>query len=253
MDKEKFGNINTLGKESDAADISSVKRQIIDLDKTPRSNIELFQQACRDFVNSPSIQLHLNDTHQAMEQLLYTNSEPWEDHEDDTEVAAGSREAVKNIINSFWSQMANGIDKAINIHLHTRISSILRIKQTNKKLLDYIAAKHTSKLYKLLKDLKRFHRESSNIVGTEAQSFSLMDTERYWKLKFLKYNRDYSDASLIHFFKHRNFMITDLDIKDPQSINQLEDHIKTRRKMDQAIRKFIQSRSIAEAIEKRHE
>ncbi|GBB93810.1 hypothetical protein RclHR1_22340001 [Rhizophagus clarus] len=185
MDKEQFGNTNTPGKESDAADISSVKRRIIDLDNTPRSNIELFQQVCRDFANSPSIQLHLNDTHQAIEQLVYTNSEPWADHEDDTDAAAGPRKAVKK--------------------------------------------------------------------STEAQSFSLTDTERYWKLKFPKYNRDYSDASLIHFAEHRNFMITDLDIKDPRSINQLEDHIKIRREMDQAIRKFIQSRSIAEAIEKRHE
>ncbi|GBB90331.1 hypothetical protein RclHR1_17250004 [Rhizophagus clarus] len=117
MDKEQFGNTNTPRKESDAADISSVKRQIIDLDKTFRSNIELFQQACRDFANSPSIQLHLNDTYQAIEQLVYTNSEPWADHKDDTDAAAGPCEAVKKSINSFWSQIANGINKAINSHL----------------------------------------------------------------------------------------------------------------------------------------
>ncbi|GBC09271.1 hypothetical protein RclHR1_08730002 [Rhizophagus clarus] len=190
MNKEKFGNINTSRKESDAADILSPKYTIA------------FEQ------HAPG-----NGT------LLYTNFKLWDDHEDDTEAAAEPREAVKNIINSFWSQMANGIDKAINSHLHTRMNSIFNSKQMNKKLLDYIAAKHTSKLYKLLKSLKRFHGESSNIVGTEVQSFSLMDTERYWKLKFPKYNRDYSDASLIHFSEHRNFMITNLDIKDPRSIN----------------------------------
>ncbi|GES87450.1 reverse transcriptase family protein [Rhizophagus clarus] len=190
---------------------------------------------------------------QTMKQLIYTNPEPRVDYEVDTEIASVYHEATKNIINLVWSHLANDIDNAINYHLHTRMSSILRTKQTNKKPLDYIAAKHTSKLYKLLKDLKQFHYESSNTVSTEAQISSLIGKERYWNLKFLKYNGDYNDASLIYFTKHRNFMITDIDIKDLQSITMLEDHIKMRREMDQAIRKFIQSRSTSEAIEKHHE
>ncbi|GBB91522.1 hypothetical protein RclHR1_18890001 [Rhizophagus clarus] len=76
MDKERSRKANTHGKQSEAADISLVKRQIIDLDRTHRSNIELFQQACRDIASSPN-------------------------HEDDTEAASGSHEVAKNVINAF--------------------------------------------------------------------------------------------------------------------------------------------------------
>ncbi|GBB90572.1 hypothetical protein RclHR1_17590001 [Rhizophagus clarus] len=174
----------------------------------------------------------LDDMQQTIDQLYYTNSEPWVDQGEDTEAASGSHEVAKNVINKFWTQMTNGIDKAINSLLHTRMSSTIRMKQTNKKPLDYIAAKHTSKLYKLLKDLKRFHEQPANTVGTEDRTSSLMDTERYWNIKLPKYNRDYNDASISHFSEQRNFRITDLDIKDPRSISKLEEHIQACREMD---------------------
>ncbi|GES87448.1 hypothetical protein RCL_jg3759.t1 [Rhizophagus clarus] len=54
MDIERTRNANIHGKKSETADILLVKRRIIDLDKTHRSNIELFQQACRNITSSPT-------------------------------------------------------------------------------------------------------------------------------------------------------------------------------------------------------
>ncbi|GBB88460.1 hypothetical protein RclHR1_00150056 [Rhizophagus clarus] len=183
--------------------LSSTKRQIIDLDKTHKNNIELFH-----------------------------NSDIRADNRDTTEEAIGSQEQLLNIINSCWSQITASIDEAINSHLHTKMSSIHRTKQTNRKSIDYIAAKHTSKLYKLLKDLKRYHGEISDLRYSEEQTICIINAVKYWNIKFPKYNRDYSDLSLITFTDNRNFRITNIDIKDPRCIHILEDNIKTCREMD---------------------
>ncbi|GBB93189.1 hypothetical protein RclHR1_02130002 [Rhizophagus clarus] len=98
------------------------------------------KQKCRNFVNSLSLQLKLIDTRQAIDQFLYSNSDIRADNEDATEDAIESQEQLLNIINSCWSQITAGIDEAINSHLRTRMSSIHRTKQTNRKLIDYIAA-----------------------------------------------------------------------------------------------------------------
>ncbi|GES91465.1 hypothetical protein RCL_jg19453.t1 [Rhizophagus clarus] len=83
----------------------------------------------------------VNERHEkAIDQFLYSNSDIRADNEDATEDAIESQEQLLNIINSCWSQITAGIDEAINSHLRTRMSSIHRTKQTNRKLIDYIAA-----------------------------------------------------------------------------------------------------------------
>ncbi|GBC02443.1 hypothetical protein RclHR1_04620010 [Rhizophagus clarus] len=228
-----------------------ISRRVIDLDKTPKEKIETFQRACKEFVNKSGLlqrlsallldsatQNDLNNVTGVGDNLDYTNQHQTIRLED---------------INNIWSQVTIGIDKAIDDNLHTRNCNMHKTKQISKKPPEYIATKHTSKLYKLTKELKKFHDKSANRTSHEEIPFDMEEKMNHWAIISPKYDQDYKDPQLTQFTDKGEYRLNNIDIRNPSCVNDLEEIVKVRRKMDRSIKKFLQSKRIVEAIEKRHD